>query len=240
MSQPERSTSLKEKFAQRALFAIIPGVVVLLIAVPMIVYQSVLMVLGYLLSAMALAAIVYGVAQFVKARQVPSFPVDCPFCHHKNGFTTKAMEDVRCEGCQRMVPILDGRILQVWQVRCGYCNHLNFYSEKSTGLICESCNRVVPIATAEGAPHAKKTFEQYTVHDDDSPYDLVLTGGEAKNEELVGALQHALALNRDQVRTMFDELPVTLLTGVPKRKAEMMKAQIEMHGGSASTQHTVG
>jgi ribosomal protein S27E len=236
MSQPQRSTSVKEQFAQRGLLAVIPGTVAVLIGVPMVGYQSMFLVLGYVLMAMGLGAIVYGVSQFVKSKGVPDFPVQCPFCQHRNAFMEPAREDVRCEGCQRMIPIEDGRILHVSQVRCGFCNHLNYYSEKSTGLICESCNRVIPISTADGQPHAKKSFEQYTVHDDDRPFNLVLLGGDPKHEELVSCLQHALALNRNQVKDMFEALPVTLLTGIPKRKAEMLRAQIEMHGGEAAAQ----
>lgn len=236
MPQPERSTSVKEQFAQRGLFATIPGVVAVALGGAMVYYQGVLTALGYVLCAMGLAAVVYGVAQFLKARGVPDFPVECPYCHHRNAFMEPVREDVRCEGCQRMVPIENGRVLRVSQVRCGFCNHLNYYSEKSTGLICESCNRVVPIATADGQPHAKKAFEQYTVHDDDRPFNLVLLGGDPKREELVSCLQQALALNRNQVKDMFEGLPVTLLTGVPKRKAEMLRAQIEMHGGEAAAQ----
>jgi hypothetical protein len=42
-----------------------------------------------------------------------------------------------------------------------------------------------------------------------------------------------LALNRNQVKQMLEELPVTLLTGIPRRKAEMLKAQLTIHDGIA-------
>lgn len=229
----ERSSNLKEQLGQRALVAIIPGVIALGIGIVLIAYQSVLATLGIVLCVMAVAAIGYGIYQFSQFKKIPSFPVVCPFCKHKNTFTEDPTTDVRCEGCQRMVPIAEGRILQVWQVRCGYCNHLNYYSEKSTGLICENCNRVVPISN-EGGLQAKATFEHYTVHDDDRPYDLVLlAGGPSHNEDLVTTLQQMLALNRNQVKQILDELPSVLLTGVPKKKAELLKAQIEMHHGRA-------
>ncbi|MFX9012007.1 hypothetical protein ABTN18_19845, partial [Acinetobacter baumannii] len=54
-----------------------------------------------------------------------------------------------------------------------------------------------------------------------------------KTEEMIDCLQHMLALNRNQVKQMFDELPVTLLTGIPKKKAELLSAQISSHGGTA-------
>jgi hypothetical protein len=42
-----------------------------------------------------------------------------------------------------------------------------------------------------------------------------------------------LALNRNHVKQMFDELPVTLLTGIPRMKAELLQAQLATHGGFA-------
>jgi hypothetical protein len=36
-------------------------------------------------------------------------------------------------------------------------------------------------------------------------------------------------LNRNQVKQMLDELPVTVLTGITRKKAEMLKAQLTMH-----------
>ncbi len=213
--------------------ALVPGVICVLLGIVMIYYKGMAIGLGYVLLIGGLAATGYGIHQLVQFRKIPSFPVKCPFCQHKNDFTEEALADVRCESCQRMIPIFEGRILQVWQVRCGFCNHLNYYSEKSTGLICESCNRVVPIAN-EGGLQAKATFEHYTVHDDDRPYNLILTdAGPSHNEELVTALQHMLALNRNQVKMMLEEMPVTLLTGIPKKKAELLKAQIEIHHGHA-------
>jgi len=233
MSHLERSSNLKEQLGQRALVSIIPGVVGIGIGGLLISYKSVLSTLGIVLVIMALIAIVYGVTQLAQMKKIPSFAVKCPFCNNKNTFTEEPFSDVRCEGCQRSIPIYEGRILNVEQVRCGFCNHLNYYSEKSTGLICENCNRIVPIAN-EGGAQAQATMEHFTIQDDNRPYDLVLTeGASIHNEDLVSTLQQMLAMNRNQVKQMLEEAPVVLLTGIPKKKAELLKAQIEMHHGKA-------
>lgn len=233
MSHLERSSNLKEQLGQRALVSIVPGVIVLGIGILLITYRSVLSTLGIVLVIMAVVAIGYGVMQLSQMKKIPSFPVKCPFCNYKNTFTEEPEGDVRCEGCQRSIPIYEGRILSVEQVRCGFCNHLNYYSEKSTGLICESCNRIVPIAN-EGGAQAQATMEHYTIQDDNRPYDLILTEGDnVHNEDLVSTLQHMLAMNRNQVKQLLEEAPVVLLTGIPKKKAELLKAQIEMHHGKA-------
>ncbi len=48
---------------------------------------------------------------------------------------------------------------------------------------------------------------------------------------MIQALQHMLALNRNQVKNMLNELPVTVLTGITRKKAEMLKAQLSIYEG---------
>jgi hypothetical protein len=163
-------------------------------------------------------------------KKVTSVPVTCPICDTVNELTEAPTEDFPCVNCHRMVPVQDGKVLPVSQVRCGFCNELNYYSEKTGALLCENCNHEIPIAQDENAP--KKVIPAaYTVVDDESLYELVLVGHGNKEEDLIAALQHILALNRNQVKQMLDELPVTLLTGITRRKAEMLKAQISIHDG---------
>lgn len=243
MPYVERSSSVKEQYVQRALMAGVPGLILIGVGVVLFLYQQsqggALVPLSVVLMLIGVICLVYMATQLAAMKKVPSFPLVCPFCKHRNEFMEPALSDVRCDGCQRQIPIIEGRILQVWQVRCGFCNHLNYYSEKSTGLLCEECNREVPISTADGsAPKAKAAFDAYARHDDDRPYDLVLEDAGAKGEDLVACLQHMLALNRNQVKDMLEETPITLLTGIPKKKAELLKAQIEMHHGRADARVT--
>jgi ribosomal protein L37AE/L43A len=177
----------------------------------------------------------WGLYQASKVKGVQSFAIECPFCQSKNLLTLAPTSDFRCNKCNREVPVHeDGSILDVFQVRCGFCNTLNYYSEKSTGLICEECDREIPIASDEET-HAKKMFEHYTVHDDDHPYDLILTEAPS-SEEMIKCLQTMLALNRNQVKDIINELPQTLLQGIPKKKAELLIAQITVHKGKATSE----
>jgi ribosomal protein L7/L12 len=237
MSEVDRSSNIREQRAQRALMALVPGVLGLLFCVVLFVYASGWTVgLRWVLLVLSLAAVAYGLWQFFEMRKVTSFEIVCPFCNGKNIFTIEPMNDVRCEHCNRDVPILDGRALKVFQVRCGYCNTLNWYSEKSTGLICEECDRAIPIATDEG--HASPAMHTYARQDDDTPYNLVLLDAGPKREEMIPVLQKMLALNRNQVKDLMDDVPMVLLQGVPKKKAELMAAQILSHGGRASASPT--
>jgi len=151
------------------------------------------------------------------------------------------MEDVRCTGCGRLVPIQDGRILKVFQVQCGFCQELNWYNERSVGLICENCDREIPISTADGGQgHA--AMGAYAAHVDTEKYDLVLLGVQRSSEELISALQKIMSLNRNQVKQMMDmslnrnqvkqmmeAAPVTMFTGIPKMKAEAIQGQLRGH-----------
>ena len=166
-------------------------------------------------------------------RKVAQEFYSCPFCETNNALIEVPDTDFLCVECNRLVPVREGLILTVSQVRCGYCNHLNFYSEKTDVLLCENCNREVPIAHDEGYVSSKRLPTGFAVEDDLRPYELVLVSGGSHTEDLISALQHMLALNRKQVKQMLDEVPVTLLSGVPKKKAEMFRAQIQIHDANA-------
>ena len=164
-----------------------------------------------------------------KVREVKGITVICPICQAKNEILEMPDEDFTCEGCSRLIPIENGQILAVQQVRCGYCNELNYYSDKTDALLCENCNHEIPIAGNESRPK-KSIPKAYMVIDDETTYELVISGrGKHKEEELISALQHMLALNRNQVKQMLDELPVTVLTGINRKKADMLKAQLSIY-----------
>ncbi len=168
-----------------------------------------------------------------KVKKVTSYSIQCPYCSTRNELTEPPLADFTCGSCHRVIPIEDGQALPVFQVRCGYCNELNFYSQKNEVLICEKCDHEIPIASAEGKPQ-KHVPKAYAVSDDDRLYELVLvSAGQHKQEELISALQHMLALNRNQVKQLLEEVPATLLTGITRKKAEMLQAQLALHEGAA-------
>lgn len=229
MPQAKRSSDVVEEFATATLIYGGCGILALLIGIPMFIYRGMLMYLGILLILGGLAAVGYAIYEFMQARKVIGVKESCPYCGAGNSLMEAPTEPFSCVECHRMIPVQDGKILEVMQVRCGFCNHLNYYNETSVGLICEECDREIPIATPDGKL-ASKAFHSYSRHDDQNPYDLMLVEVGKKPEEVISCLQHMLALNRNQVKQMFDELPVTLLTGITKMKADMLAAQLESHG----------
>lgn len=131
-----------------------------------------------------------------------------------------------------MVPIREGAIMEVMQVRCGYCNELNFYSLKTEVLICETCDREIPIANEDGMP-SKSIPRSFLRVDDDALYELVLTDAGRSKEQAILELQRLLALNRSVVREMVENPPQVLLTNIAKQKAEMVQKELLAHGVKA-------
>lgn len=230
---------VQEEFASNAIISAIPGLIVAGIGGVMLFYQlsqgGALVALSGVLIFIGVAMVGWGIFQASKVKKVSSFAINCPFCEARNLLTSQPKADFRCDSCNREVPVDEtGAILNVFQVRCGFCNTLNYYSDKSTGLICEECDREIPIATDEET-HNKKVFDSYTIKDDDHPYDLILTAA-PQSDDMIKCLQTMLALNRNQVKDILEDLPQTLLQGIPKKKAELLKAQIAMHKGQADSQ----
>lgn len=165
-------------------------------------------------------------------RTVTEFKLECPYCKEINILTIQPKEDFACEHCSLLIPILDGKVLPVFQVRCGFCNHLVYYNEKSEALICDNCNREIPIHTESGESH-RSLPKSFTIHDDPNVYELVLVDPGPKTEEMIDVLQRMLALNRSQVKQIMTETPITLLTGISAKKAEMLQVQLAVHDAVA-------
>ncbi len=120
-------------------------------------------------------------------RQIVNHDVDCPYCNKTNTLTTAPKEDFTCEHCSLLIPVKDGAVLPVFQVRCGFCNHLVYYNEKSEALICDNCDREIPIHTS-GESH-RILPKSFTIHDDPNVYALVLVDPGPKTEEMIDVLQ---------------------------------------------------
>ena len=234
MPTVQRSSDVIETHSERAVMAGISGLVVCALGLVLFIFRGdgMFTILAFILMAGGVAAICYAVYCTFQAKHVSAYDIVCPYCSSKVSLLSAPDRDVSCRSCLRMIPIVDGKPIQVTQVRCGYCNALNYYSDKTIALLCEECNHEIPISRSDG----QTSKSRFAVVDDDKTYELRLIAFEHATDDLVGALQHALALNRNQVKQMLEELPVTLLTGIPRRKAEMLSAQLTAHG--ASCQYT--
>jgi DNA-directed RNA polymerase subunit RPC12/RpoP len=233
MPDVQRSSDIAEGHASEALIYGVCGLLALGLGGLCFAYKGMLMYAGIVMMLGGAGAIGFAIKKFTQIKRVTSVGVTCPYCKAHNELLAEPTESFSCVECHRLIPVFNNEIQEVFQVRCGFCNHLNYYNPQSVGLICEECDREIPIATADGRL-ATKSFHAFSRHDDDRAYDLILTEEGPKHEEMITCLQHMLALNRNQVKQILEELPSTLLTGIPKMKADMLSAQISTHGGAAS------
>lgn len=170
------------------------------------------------------------VQRAIEIRKITSHSVLCPICDFDNELTEPPTGDFVCQNCQRIIPIQDGLPMEVKRVRCKHCGEVNHYSEKTEFLICEVCNHEVEIDTeASRKSTGKPVAKAFVVTDDDNLYEFILVAHGPKTDGLIDTLQSLLALNRNQVKQMLDELPITILTGITRRKAEILQAQLAIH-----------
>ncbi|GIV03322.1 MAG: hypothetical protein D6724_11115 [Armatimonadetes bacterium] len=174
----------------------------------------------------------YALYRAIASRKEGSYTVECPYCHEPNEFVAKPDSDFTCMHCDRRVAVKEGRILDVMAVSCGYCGAVNYLTDKTAVLICEQCGHEIPLLDPETGEmrHAPRGFARV---DDRSLYELVLVDPGRDREGLILSLQHMLALTRNQVKDILEELPATLMTGINRRKAELLKAQLEEIGATA-------
>jgi len=236
MPRVPRASDVIEIFSERSISFAFCGVLSVTLAGLLYRYKGAgsLMGLALCLVLLGVFCLVFAAYTALQVRKVTAHDVNCPFCEAPNTLVSAPNDDFPCVQCNRMIPVVDGKTIPVSQVRCGFCNELNFYSDKTEVLLCENCNHEIPIAHDETGAPRKTIPAAFVVVDDEALYEFQLIGhGKHKEEELINALQHILALNRSQVKQMLTELPVTVLTGITRKKAEMLKAQLSLYDGEA-------
>jgi hypothetical protein len=186
--------------------------------------------ISYPFLALGALLMLYSASRVMGGKKVKSYLSTCPYCGHDSEFAEEPNSDFICEECARRVPVKDGKVLDVTGVRCGFCGALNFMSEKTKVLICEECDREIPLLDPNTG-EMRHVAKGYARVDDSALYDLVLVKVGRDKEPLINSLQHILAMTRNQVKDMLDSLPTTLMSGINRRKAEMLRAQIEVNEG---------
>ena len=235
MNEPTRSSDIKEILAAQSVFFIGGAILLIGFGAIFIIFRGdgYFVPLGWILTTLGLICLVIGIWGLLQTRKVKSFDVTCPYCSSLNTLTEPPQIDFRCISCSRMIPIEGGKVMPVKQVRCGFCQALNYYCDKTEVLICEECNHEIPILQDEEGRSRKQIPKAFQMVDDDALYELTLMDPGKNIEDLISALQHMLALNRNQVKEMLETLPVNLLQGINRKKAEILKAQLTVHGAIA-------
>jgi len=231
---PKRRSDVLELIAERVLLWFIGGSILIAGAILIWTYKGEGTLLGLFWVAMpaGITALVLAFTALFEVHHVTSFDVKCPYCERVNTLTATPEQDFSCVYCDRVIPIQDGHVMPVYQVRCGYCNELNYYNDKSEALICENCDHEIPIAVSD--EQVKRNLPRgFTIQEDPNLYELLLISPGPRHEEVISTLQHMLAMSRAQVKQILTEVPVTLLHGIPRRKAEALQTQLTVHDAVA-------
>src|SRR5476651_2541183 len=177
MPRVPRASDVIEILAERSLMIGIAGLSSLAIGALLIRYKGQGYLSGLITVLFAVGAIGVCLSTYFafQVRKVTTHDIKCPFCEDSNVLVDAPGEDFPCVKCNRMIPIIEGKTIPVAQVRCGYCNELNFYSQKTEVLLCEKCNHEIPISVDENGPK-KKIPASFVVTDDEALYELQLVG----------------------------------------------------------------
>src|SRR2546421_3619545 len=233
---PKRRSDVLEAIAERFLIWFLGGSVLLALGIVICMFRGswgpYLWGLIWVLLLGGSAMMIMSIVAIWEVRKVTSYSVKCPYCEKINVLTEKPERDFTCVHCARVIPINDGDVMPVYQVRCGFCNELNYYNEKSEALICENCDHEIPIEVSSdrGPRNLPKGF---TIQEDPNLYELLIISPGPRHEEVISTLQHMLAMSRAQVKQILTEVPVTLLHGIPRRKAEALQTQLSVHDAVA-------
>jgi hypothetical protein len=227
---PKRAEDVRETYGERVLLFGVPGIIALGLGAVMISYQGMLVGLGYVLAIGGAGAIMFSLYNLFRLRSVDSIVQVCPYCQASNHLTEAPGDGYTCAECHRVVPMDDGRVLAIKTVTCGGCGASNFYSDRTTRLLCEGCGKEVALATQEASG---PFFAVPKGPDPDELVQLELISGGPNQEEMIACLEKMLHFNRAQVEDLLGDLPASLFTGIPRHRAEMLAAQISVHGGEA-------
>lgn len=229
MSEPIRRSDVAEVEVERAFyyFGGAVGLALLGFLIGKYIISSVFVTI--LFGLLTLVAIVAGVSEVMKTKKIPSVKVRCPYCNAQSEFTESPTTDFTCSSCHRRVAVENGRILNVIEVKCGFCGSLQRFSERTEVALCEECDHEIPLASSPTG-EMRHMARGMAVDDDNRPYDLVLLDPGTHTDQVIGKLQQVLALNRNQVKEIVGTLPTVLLTGIPKRKAQMLSEDLTRIG----------
>lgn len=226
----------------RLLIATMGGLFTIGFGMLFINYRSMFVTLGWILVAIGVISLTYGIVTVISLQRIRTVDVVCPFCRKSTGLTGEPDRDFRCQHCQRMVPIENGRPMSVSTVNCPSCQKTNFYHARVTHLACESCGKDIPISTGDSmpgmpmggvpvvgaapAPEQDNGFEP-------GPFRVVLTGIGAHLDDLADYIKDRHHISTREVDEMLLQLPWVVFNGVSESAAHEAKAAIESRGGSA-------
>lgn len=222
MEEPlKRSEILEREYSQSLIYGL-AGVGALILAFLLLRYSEMFSFLGYLFLLAWLGLWGYAGWRLYQLRSVPQYPLTCPYCKQETIFAEPPSSDFSCDHCLRRVPVEKGQVLEVFSVRCPHCGSTQQLSARAAVALCEECNHEIVLARAE-----RVHLHHFAATDDETtPCELVLLSAGRDPEPLIQQLESLLAINRPSAKRILEQLPMVLLSGIPKRKAEILRLHL--------------
>jgi hypothetical protein len=174
----------------------------------------------------------------IQARRLPGVGFACPYCDQINRFDGEPNESFDCEFCNRTVHFEDGLPVPVRSVSCPFCHTDHRVAVNVQRYVCDRCNRPLELATESRGRQttiAGPQAENVAPHN----FDVLLVSVDRRQENDVALkLQNLLVVNLPEARrlmaTASTSTPLVVGHGMPQRKAEAIRRQLQDLGATAT------
>ena len=178
----------------------------------------------------------------VQTRKLRGVGFLCPYCDKDNRFEDEPNESFECEFCNRTVHFEDGVPVPVRVVSCPSCHADHRVAVNVQRYVCDRCNRSLELATeSRGRPTtlAAGAVESAAPQN----FDVLLISVDRRQEnEVALKLQNLLVVNLPEARrlmaTASTSAPLVVSHGMPQRKAEAIRRQLQDLGATATLRPT--
>jgi ribosomal protein L7/L12 len=170
------------------------------------------------------------VAGYLKVKRTVDMPMvsaHCPYCGGATEFPEYPTEDYTCEKCHRRVYFENGKMVEAKDVECTVCKAVHKVAVTAKSYTCDRCNRTLRLddPTKGVVATAETTVGQ--------AFDVVLTEVGRNTTGVAMALQNVLVCNLPEARRQMQDLPLTIVKGVPERKADAVRSRFRELGATA-------
>jgi transposase-like protein len=174
----------------------------------------------------------------IETRKLRGVGFACPYCDRDNRFEGDPNESFECEYCNRTIHFEDGMPVPVRAVSCPFCHTDHRVAVNVQRYVCDKCNRPLELATeSRGRPAAvvngaveSSAGQQFDV--------LLLSVDRRQENEVALKLQNLLVVNLAEARRLMATAtmpaPLVVCHGLPQRKAEAIRRQLQDLGATAT------
>ncbi len=170
---------------------------------------------------------------------VAKFKETCPFCDKENTFFQPPNSDWDCDFCHRTARYENGEMVPVTYVMCTACRAEHRVPVNVKRYLCDQCNRPLNISGDLRGGTAIIEVEDQLFQN----FDVLLVAYDRRLEnELAFKIQNLLVVNMLEARRMINNInnqtPLIVGYNLPERKADAIRRDLQVVGGTARLRPT--